>query len=268
MYKTMGRLVLAGLVMLVASSVFAKKNEDGGLIGDDVVESVQNIATTVEVQGRNIATVTNQVNEVVEQFQTINGEIGTNQKKTRDQEKIISDLKTRLQTLEDRLTVLTGQLQELRTEGLLKPQAKAGFDDFIEYSKSLEHINSRNYEKAIEELTGFIGGHKNSIYQNYAQFWIGESYYMQSDYPMAIKEYQKLLSKSPKSSKAPTALYRQGLAFFHLQSFEDAKAFFTKVIRTYPQTLEARQASSQINRIDNILALRKQQELEAESVGY
>lgn len=257
------------LFLLLPFTLVAKKNDsESGLVGEDVVQSVSNIATTVETQGRNIATITNQINEVVGQFQTMNGDIGNSQKKNRDQDKIVADLQTRLQTIEDRVTVLTSQLQELRNEGLLKPQAKENFDEYIEYSKSLEHINSRDYEKAIAALNDFIAKNKDSIYQNYAQFWIGEAHYMQSDYPMAIKEYQKLLAKSPKSSKAPTALYRQGLAFFHLQSFDDAKAFFTKLIRSYPQTLEAGQASSQIERIDRIQELKKQQELEQESVEY
>lgn len=270
MFKVDWRIyIYLGLTLTLSVPSFAKKNEgDVGLVSDDVPQSLENIATAVETQGRNIATITNQVNEIVEQFQNMNGEIGNNHKTNRDQEKIIADLKTRLQTLEDRLTILTSQMQEWRSEGLLKINAKAGFDQFIEYSKSLEHINSRDYQKAIEELQSFIAGNKDSIYHNYAQYWIGESYYMQSDYPMAIKEYQKLISKSPKSSKAPTALYRQGLSFFHLQSFDDAKAFFTKLIRSHPQTLEAMQASSQIKRINRILALRKQQTLEQESVGY
>ena len=259
-------LVVFCVVLLSQVALAKKKGGEGGLVSDDLVQSVSNISTTVETQGHNLATVTNQVNEVVEQFQTMNGEIGNSQKKNRDQDKIIADLQMRLQTIEDRVTVLTSQLQELRNEGLLKPQAKENFDEFIDYSKSLEYVNARDYEKAIKSLQGFITGNKDSIYQNYAQFWVGESYYMQSDYPMAIKEYQKLLAKSPKSSKAPTALYRQGLAFFHLQSFDDAKAFFVKLIRTYPQTLEATQASSQIERIDHILDLKKQQELEQESV--
>ncbi|OVE82780.1 hypothetical protein BVY03_00085, partial [bacterium K02(2017)] len=90
--------------------------------------------------------------------------------------------------------------------------------------------------------------------------------YQQSDYPMAIKQYQKLLSKNPRSAKAATALYRQGVSFYHLNSFDDAKAFFTKVIRSYPRSIEAIQASSQIKRINTIQNLKKQQEWESKMV--
>ena len=101
-----------------------------------------------------------------------------------------------------------------------------------------------------------------SIFKSYAQFWIGESYYMQSDYKMAIKEYQYLLKTNSRSAKAPTALYRQGLSFFHLKAYDDANTFFAQVIRKYPKSLEAVQSSSQIKRIKDIQELQRQQNLE------
>jgi hypothetical protein len=74
--------VIFVLFLALPLAVMAKKkSEDSGLVSDDVLQSVNNIASTVETQGRNIATITNQVNEVVGQFQTMNGDIGNSQKK-------------------------------------------------------------------------------------------------------------------------------------------------------------------------------------------
>lgn len=232
----------------------------------DKVDSGEDLEAVVESQGQGLATLTNQVTEMVDQFQTMNGDIARNLKKLADQDKQINGFELRLQVLEDKIILLTGQLQELKAEGLLKAQAGQRFNEFREFSKAVTFVNAQSYDKAIAALTAFKKANSKSLYNSYAQYWIGESYYMQNDYPMAIKQFQQLISNHPRSAKVPTALYRQGLSFTHLQSFDDAKAFFNKLIRSYPGSVEASQASAQIDRIDNILALRKQEEYEMKMV--
>ncbi len=247
-------------LVLVGSMAQAKRDDDTS--GVDLMT----LQSTVDTHGKNIATMTIQVNEVVSQFQGMNGEIGKAQQKNIEQDKVIKDNQTRLQVLEDKVALLTGQLQELRSEGLMQPKSSQLFREYKAYEKGLELVNAGSYGKAVDELRRFQAENAKSPYVNFAQYWIGESYYLQSDYPMAIKEYQKLLTKNPKSAKASTALYRQGLAFFYLQSFEDSKAFFSKVITQYPQTIEAIQSSGQVKRINDIIELKQKQEAEIRSV--
>lgn len=252
-------VLLGALVLSVVTH--AKKDDDVGTATATAMVS-DPLSATVESHGTTLAAVQNQVNEVVTQFQEMNGEVGRNFKKVRDQDKIIKDLQMRVQTVEDKFSILTLQLQELKSIGLLPAKSTLNLKELIDYSKGLEFINGKQFDKAILEFQKFQEQYSKSSYLNYVQFWIGESYYMQADYPMAIRQYQKILSDDPKSEKAPAALFRQGMSFYFLQSFDDAKAFFSKVIRTYPQSIEAAQASSQIARINNIQELKKQQELE------
>ncbi len=261
MFKRISGFVFIGLI-LASALVHAKKGDDEEAVPTAVGGDLASIQTAVENHGTTLATLQNQVNEMVAQFQEMNGEIGRNYKKVRDQDKIIKDLQTRLQTSEDKNAILTLQLQELKSIGLLPAKATLNLKEFNDYSKGLEMVNAKQFDKAVAEFQKFQEAYSKSAYVNFAQYWIGEAYYMQADYPMAIKQYQKLLSNDPKSDKAASALYRQGMSFYQLQSFEDAKAFFSKVIRTYPQSIEAQQASSQIARINNIQDLKKQQELE------
>lgn len=256
-------IILFTLVLSLSLNVHAKKKtaEDEGMPLD-----LTNIKTAVENHGNSLANLTNQVNEILSQFQMVRGDTGRNYSKNKEQDKVLTDSQARLQVLEDQVNILTGQLAELQKEGLMTKTASQVFDEYKEYAKGLQYVNSRDYDKAITEFKKFQESYKKSIYTNYAQFWIGESYYMQADYPMAIKQYQELLSKNAKSAKAPMALYRQGMSFFQLQSLDDAEAFFTKVIRSYPATVEAVQASAQIKRINTIQELQKQQELELKMV--
>lgn len=232
---------------------------------DTVSQDVETLKTTVETHGKSVATMTNQVNSVVTQFQTMSGDIGKTQKKNDEQDEVIKDNQTRLQVLEDKITLLTQQLQELRSEGLMAPKSSQLFREYKAYEKGLELVNAGQYSKATQELAKFQQDFAKSPYVDFAQFWIGEAYYLQSDYPMAFKQYQKLISSNSKSAKAPTALYKQGMALFLMQSFDDAKVYFTKVIRTYPASIEAIQSSAQISRINKIEELRKAQENEMTS---
>lgn len=223
------------------------------------------LSETVGQHGQSIATMTNQMNEIVGNFQKMNGAIQKNEKRNMDQAKLLKDVQNRLQSLEDKMAILTGQLSELKTEGLLKPQTSQRLDEFKRYSRNVEYINAKDYSKAVKGLEEFIVSHPKSPYRSYAQYWVGEAYYQQNDFPMAIKEFQRLLSKDSRSDKAPAAMYKQGLSFMQMQSFEDAKVFFAKVIRKYPQSIEAVQSSSQIRRINRIMDLRKQQQEEMEN---
>ncbi|MBF0104756.1 MAG: tol-pal system protein YbgF [Deltaproteobacteria bacterium] len=253
------------LFFAISLSVVAKQESEEpeeGTTGYDLTE----IKIAVENHGKTLATMTNQLNEVITKFQEVSGETGRNFQKIKEQSRVIADTETRMQVLEDQISILTGQLQELVTEGLLSKESTKLFEEYKNYARGLEYINAKSYDKAIKEFSRFQDENNKSIFTSYAQFWIGESYFMQSDYAMAIKQYQKMLTQKPKSAKAPTALYKQGLSFYNLNSFEDAVAFFTKVIRTYPQSIESIQASAQIARINTILELKKQQELEMKMV--
>jgi tol-pal system protein YbgF len=269
-------ILLISLLILSLALALSVQAKRGGDDEDDYATEPQDefavpaeinaVATAVSNHGRSLATISNQVNEMVSKFQTMDGDIGKVDKKNIDQDKVLKDSQLRLQTLEDRISILTQQMQELKTEGLLKPATTQRLEEFKTYSRALEYVNAKNYTKAVSELTAFQETHKKSPFSDYAQYWIGESYYLQNDYEMSITEFQKLLAKNTQSPKAPGALYKQGLAFFYLQSFEDSRTFFEKVIRTYPQSIEAVQSSSQISRINNILDFRKQEEIERKAV--
>jgi TolA-binding protein len=225
-------------------------------------QNYQNIQTAVDNHGTSIANFQNDMNLIVKKIQTINGDIGRNYKQNKDQEKLIIEAQNRLQTVEDKITALTTQLQELQIEGLLSPVSTKRLREYKSYAKGLEYVNAAQYDKAIKSMKSFQAANKKSILKSYAEFWIAESYYMQGDYKMAIKKYQDLVHMNRHSKKLPLAIYRQGLSFYHLKRFDDAKAFFTQVIRKYPQNVEAIQASAALKRINTLEELKKQQNYE------
>jgi len=78
------------IILLMAFSVHARKEDEStaGYAGS--------LQTTVETHSATLATVQNQVNEVVDKFQIMNGDIARESKKNKDRERDIPrDLDTR-----------------------------------------------------------------------------------------------------------------------------------------------------------------------------
>ncbi|OVE80577.1 hypothetical protein BVY03_05955, partial [bacterium K02(2017)] len=116
-------ILLSGLVVtfLFAVTVDARKQKRKNS-EQEVILNNQELKIAVENHSRSLATISNQVNEIVGQFQNVSGETGKNFKKNRDQDAMLKDMETRLQVMEDQTSILTGQIQELVTEGLIQKE--------------------------------------------------------------------------------------------------------------------------------------------------
>lgn len=264
-------ILFCGALVLILNvqSVVQAKAGDSPIKAEDFKAlqlKMQTMQTQLDTQGQTLATLGNQVNEVVSRYQMMFGQVGAAEKKNSDQDAILKDSDQRVQVLEDKALGVMSQLQELKDEGFMKPKSAKNFEEYKAYSMGLESFNGKNYPKAVADLRKFQQANKTSVYWAYAQFWIGESYYMQSDYQTAVLEFEELLKNKPKSAKAPLALYRQGMSFVQMQSFDDAKAFFSKITKVYPLSVEAVVAQGQIDKITRIQELKKQQENEIKTV--
>ena len=69
------------------------------------------------------------------------------------------------------------------------------------------------YVKAREEFVKFLKQYPKTAYSDNAQFWIGETWYVEEKYERAIVEYEKVVKDYPSGDKVPYALLKQGMAF-------------------------------------------------------
>ena len=82
-----------------------------------------------------------------------------------------------------------------------------------------------------------------------AWYWLGESYYVTTNYSVALEAFQRLLSQFPQSEKAPAALLKVGYTQYELRQVAAAKATLKEVIRKYPGSKPASLAQDRLNRI-------------------
>ena len=79
-----------------------------------------------------------------------------------------------------------------------------------------------------------------------AQYWIGETYYLEKRYDKAILEYDKVVINYAKGDKVPGALLKQGFAFLALGDKASAKQLLNQLVGEYPDSDEAKTARSRL----------------------
>ncbi len=247
--KPMKKQLALGIVLLgLTSPVFA---------ADKKVEAeVAEIRRILDAQSVNLATAMAQVQEMVSEFQKFTGTVDQNSHGTQQQSKILEDNQRRMDVMEEKLARLTTQLEEIKSAGLLSQAASTKLTEFKTYQAAVSKVNGSDFKGAISSLEAFIKANPKSQFNDAAQYWIAESYFAMRDFPKSISEFQKVITAYAKSDKVAAAMLKQGIAFYEMQSLDDAKVFLNKLLSKFPASSEAIKAQSKLVDIDQIFQAR------------
>ncbi|MCG8452656.1 MAG: tol-pal system protein YbgF, partial [Spirochaetales bacterium] len=117
------------------------------------------------------------------------------------------------------------------------------------YKKGLALLNKEKYEAGREQLEEFLIEYpKNALTPN-AVYWIGESFYSQKDFAVAIDLFREVVRRFPQHPKARAALLKIGFAYERLNEISDARATLLNVVEQYPTSNEARLARKMLSSI-------------------
>jgi tol-pal system protein YbgF len=117
------------------------------------------------------------------------------------------------------------------------------------YNASYKLFKEGQYVKAREEFLKFLKQHPKTAYSDNAQFWIGETWYVEEKYERAIVEYEKVVKDYPLGDKVPYALLKQGMAFQKLDDTASARIVYQQIVKKYPQTNQARVAKAKLSEL-------------------
>ncbi|MBI3548416.1 MAG: tetratricopeptide repeat protein [Elusimicrobia bacterium] len=84
------------------------------------------------------------------------------------------------------------------------------------------------------------------VFSSGNELGIADSMYNQKSYEDAFQLYDKFVKDNPKSSHAPSALYRAGMSLYHSRYYSQAIDSWQKLINDYPKAPEAQQAVYQV----------------------
>jgi len=109
-------------------------------------------------------------------------------------------------------------------------------DAGAEYRAAVDTLKSGKHDQAVIALRAFVQHYPRHDYADNAQYWIGEAYYAQKNYPQALIEFRATIEKYPRGNKVPDALLKVGYCYFALGQSDKAKATLEQVVSLYPKS--------------------------------
>jgi tol-pal system protein YbgF len=125
------------------------------------------------------------------------------------------------------------------------PVAKKSEADTLQ--EGILEFKKQKYENARKIFKDFLKRFPTSPKAGDAQFYIGESLFLQKNYADAILAYEDLSSKYSKNPHIPQAILNQAISFEQMGEKIDAKLFFEKVISQFPNSDEAKIAKKKLS---------------------
>ncbi len=117
------------------------------------------------------------------------------------------------------------------------------------YQRAFDLLQQGKYEPARAEFEALLSAYPAGRYADNARYWLGETCYVQKDYPRALDELNRLIADHPQSPKIPGALLKIG--YIHEAQGDPAKAaeVLRQLVEKYPGTTEARLAKSRLEKM-------------------
>lgn len=125
------------------------------------------------------------------------------------------------------------------------PSERAG-DASADYRAAVELVKTGKHDDAVAALRAFVLKYPRNDYADNAQYWLGEAFYAQKDYPTALVEFRKVIEVYPRGNKVPDALLKVGFCYQALGQGEKAHAVLEQVVTRYPKSEPAGLAAKRL----------------------
>ncbi len=171
------------------------------------------------------------------------------QKPSEDLALLKEDTDRRLTAMEDRLSKLDKNIEELQKATAEAKTKELEQSPDVFYQRGLDTLKGGDTEKAREYFTKFIELFPKHDLTANAHYWLGETYYREKKYDQAILEFQEVIRNYPDKEKVPAAMLKQAMAFKELGDVKSARYVYKKLIDDSPQTDEARIAKEKLKEL-------------------
>lgn len=158
------------------------------------------------------------------------------------QRDLYQDLDLRIQNLE----------QGIRSGGAGSGSAALpvpGGSDRDNYQAAFELLKDQQYEQAASAFEQFLSSYPDSELADNAQYWLAESYYVTEKFEDALREFQVVIERFPRSRKVPDALLKMGYCNYEVGNWDQARSALSRVQREFPDTTAARLAEQRLTRM-------------------
>lgn len=147
------------------------------------------------------------------------------------------DLKAENDRLKDGVKGLEATLSEVTNFcEYAKVQSKKP-TEIIEHCEAM--IKNKAFAKARSILETYVQKNPTSAYVGQMRFHIGETYFLEGNYPLAAKDYIKSHDASPKGLKAPNALCQLVHCLKLLGKTEEMNKIYKQLEKEHPNSSDS-----------------------------
>ena len=212
-------------------------------------ETTRDIRNNQANFGADLGAVRDDVRTLRGQMEEMNKEFAATGR-SQDLKNRLDDLASRIGYTENSLGIGKKEPNGQRSEATGgEPSADVKTDPKTTYNACYKLFKDGQYTKAREEFQKFLKQYPKTTYSDNAQFWIGETWYVEEKYEKAIVEYEKVIKGFPAGDKVPYALLKQGMSFQKLGDKASAKIVYQQIIKKYPQTSQAKAARAKLSEL-------------------
>jgi tol-pal system protein YbgF len=192
-----------------------------------------------EVKGSNQqtqASVSSKVDSVSGQFSTVNSSLDLILERISKLSQQLAETKAKVEVLDTPAAPGISQ----RT-GPLSPEElyNTAYGDFIKGS----------YDLAKQGFEEYLKSYPDTELSDNAQYWVGESSYVQRRFSEAVQQFDKVLQNYPKGDKAPAAALKKGYSLLESKNTEAGVGELRLLIQKYPNSDSAQLAKDRLNSI-------------------
>ena len=108
------------------------------------------------------------------------------------------------------------------------------------YEGAYDQYTNRQFGEAEAGFRLFLSRYRDHELAGNAQYWLGETYYVQGKYKDAARSFLAGFQTFPRSPRAPNALLKLGMSLNKLGQKEQACGAFAEVPKKYPAAADAR----------------------------
>lgn len=108
------------------------------------------------------------------------------------------------------------------------------------YMRANQALLQRRFDDASTGFKDFITKYPDHNLAGNAEFWLGETYWLQQDFTSAAQAYLNSYKQYPKSSRAPESLLKLGQSLSRLGQKDQACATIGSVDTEFPKAVDVR----------------------------
>ena len=114
------------------------------------------------------------------------------------------------------------------------------------YSNGFRDYSTKKYDLALQEFTDYLKYFPTTLFASNAQFYIGEIYLRNDNYPKALEAYDAVLERYSDGNKTPDAHYEKAVTLLKLGRNDAAATEFRDIVKRYPDQEVAAQARARL----------------------